>query len=52
VQQDFVPSLPGALLEGSLLAFLRDPDMYDAVLWTMHHEFLGSFVTFFLATIL
>ncbi len=50
--QDFAPSLPAALLEGSLFAFLREPDMYDPVLWTMHHEFLGSFVTFFLATLL
>ena len=48
----FAPSFLGALLEGSLLAFLRDPDMYDPVLWTMHHEFLGSFVTFFLAVVL
>lgn len=48
----FTPSLPGALLEGSLFAFLREPDMYDPVLWTMHHEFIGSFVTFFLAMIL
>jgi peptidoglycan/LPS O-acetylase OafA/YrhL len=39
-------------MEGSLLAFLREPDMYDPVLWTMHHEFLGSFVTFFLAMLL
>lgn len=48
----FTPTLSGALLEGTLLAFLRDPDMYDPVLWTMHHEFLGSFVTFFLALLL
>jgi peptidoglycan/LPS O-acetylase OafA/YrhL len=47
--QSFAPSLLGAVLEGSLFAFLREPDMYDPVLWTMHHEFLGSFVTFFLA---
>ena len=47
--QGFAPSLFGAVLEGSLLAFLREPDMYNPVLWTMHHEFLGSFVTFFLA---
>jgi len=50
--QDFRPSLLGAVLEGSLLAFLRDPDLYDPVLWTMHHEFLGSFVTFFLAMLI
>ena len=48
----FSPSLPGALLEGSLFAFLREPDLYDPVLWTMHHEFLGSFVTFFLAVVI
>jgi peptidoglycan/LPS O-acetylase OafA/YrhL len=51
-QRDFTPSLSGALLEGLLFAFLRDPDLYDPVLWTMHHEFLGSFVTFFLAVVL
>ena len=50
--QEFRPSLTGALLEGSLFAFLREPDMYDPVLWTMHHEFIGSFVTFFLAILL
>ncbi len=50
-QQGFSPSLLGALAEGSLFAFLREPDMYDPVLWTMHHEFLGSFVTFFLAVV-
>jgi peptidoglycan/LPS O-acetylase OafA/YrhL len=51
-QASFTASLPGAMLEGSVLAFLREPDMYDPVLWTMHHEFIGSFVTFFLAMIL
>lgn len=51
-RHEFAPSLLGALLEGSVFAFLREPDMYDPVLWTMHHEFLGSFVTFFLATLL
>ncbi len=51
-EQSFTPSLFGAMLEGSLFAFLREPDMYDPVLWTMHHEFIGSFVTFFLATTL
>ena len=51
-EQSFTPSLFGAMLEGSLFAFLREPDMYDPVLWTMHHEFVGSFVTFFLATTL
>jgi peptidoglycan/LPS O-acetylase OafA/YrhL len=50
--QEFRPSLTEALLDGSLFAFLRDPDKYDPVLWTMHHEFIGSFVTFFLAILL
>jgi peptidoglycan/LPS O-acetylase OafA/YrhL len=50
--QGFTPSLSGALLEGSLFAFLREPDMYNPMLWTMHHEFLGSFVTFFLAILI
>ena len=49
---DFHPSLFGALLNGSLLAFLRDSNQYDPVLWTMHHEFIGSFVTYFLALLL
>ena len=48
----FSASLGGALLEGLLFAFVREPDMYDPVLWTMHHEFVGSFVTFFLALVL
>src|SRR5262249_48609848 len=48
----FTPSLCGALSEGLLFAFVREPDMYDPVLWTMHHEFIGSFVTFFLALML
>jgi peptidoglycan/LPS O-acetylase OafA/YrhL len=48
----FTPSLRDALMEGLLFAFVREPDMYDPVLWTMHHEFIGSFVTFFLAIML
>ena len=48
----FTPSFGGAALEGLLFAFLREPDMYDPVLWTMHHEFIGSFVTFYLAVML
>ena len=51
-QADFSPSLLGALLEGSLFAFLREPATYDPVLWTMRHEFFGSFVSFFLAVML
>ncbi|HEY7578381.1 MAG TPA: acyltransferase [Acetobacteraceae bacterium] len=51
-QPDFAPSLLGAVLEGSLFAFLREPATYDPVLWTMHHEFFGSFVSFFLAVML
>lgn len=50
--QGFTPSLRSAVLEGSLFAFLREPDMYNPMLWTMHHEFLGSFVTFFLAVLI
>src|SRR5262245_45520352 len=50
--RQFTPTLQSALLEGSLFAFLREPAMYDPVLWTMRHEFLGSFVTFFLAMML
>jgi peptidoglycan/LPS O-acetylase OafA/YrhL len=51
-RQAFQPSLLDALSEGSVLAFLREPDAYDPVLWTMHHEFLGSFVSYFLAIVL
>lgn len=48
----FQPSLFDALMDGSLFAFLREPDQFDPVLWTLHHEFIGSFVTFFLAMLL
>lgn len=48
-ESGFVPSLRGAMTEGIFLAFLREPDSYVPMLWTMHHEFIGSFVTFFLA---
>jgi peptidoglycan/LPS O-acetylase OafA/YrhL len=51
-QPDFSPSLLGAVLEGSLFAFLHEPATYDPVLWTMRHEFFGSFVSFFLAVML
>jgi peptidoglycan/LPS O-acetylase OafA/YrhL len=50
--QDFTPSLPDAMLEGLLFAFIREPDQYNPVLWTMHHEFIGSFVSYFLAMLL
>jgi peptidoglycan/LPS O-acetylase OafA/YrhL len=49
---EFKPSLFDALMDGSLFAFLREPDKFDPVLWSMHHEFIGSFVTFFLAMLL
>jgi peptidoglycan/LPS O-acetylase OafA/YrhL len=52
IRPDFSPSLVGALLEGSLFAFLREPATYNPVLWTMRHEFFGSFVSFFLAILL
>jgi peptidoglycan/LPS O-acetylase OafA/YrhL len=48
----FTPSFIDAVLEGSVFAFVREPDMYIPMLWTMHHEFIGSFVTFFLAILL
>lgn len=47
----FRPSFFGALSEGTFLAFLREPDSYVPMLWTMHHEFLGSFLTFCLAVV-
>jgi peptidoglycan/LPS O-acetylase OafA/YrhL len=40
------PSLLGAVLEGSVFAFLRNADRYDPVLWTMRDELFGSFLTF------
>jgi peptidoglycan/LPS O-acetylase OafA/YrhL len=49
---EFNPSLFDALMDGSVFAFLREPDKFDPVLWSMHHEFIGSFVTFFLALLL
>ncbi len=51
-QLDFHPSFFGALWEGTFLAFLREPDSYVPMLWTMHHEFVGSFLTFFLAVVM
>lgn len=45
----FVPSLWDAFLQGTVLTFLRNQSSYDVVLWTMYHEFFGSFLTFGLA---
>ena len=41
-----------ALKEGSLLTFFRGDFHYDSPLWTMHAEFIGSFIAFAFALIL
>jgi peptidoglycan/LPS O-acetylase OafA/YrhL len=43
------PSLSGAVLEGTVFAFLRDKNFYDPVMWTMRDELFGSLMTFALA---
>src|SRR4051794_32942615 len=40
------PSFVGAVLEGSVLSFLKQSNLYDPVLWTMHDELFGSLLTF------
>src|SRR5690349_16664450 len=45
------PSLMGAVLEGSVLSFLKQSNLYDPVLWTMHDELFGSLLTFGLGLI-
>jgi peptidoglycan/LPS O-acetylase OafA/YrhL len=45
----FTPTLFLALAEGALLTFTRNVCHFDVALWTMYHEFLGSFVTLGLA---
>jgi peptidoglycan/LPS O-acetylase OafA/YrhL len=52
VNGDLQPSLPAAALEGGVLAFLRDNNVYDPVLWTMRDELFGSLMTFGLAVLL
>jgi peptidoglycan/LPS O-acetylase OafA/YrhL len=49
---NFHPSFFSALSEGTFLAFLHEPDNYVPMLWTMHHEFIGSFLTLFLAVVM
>jgi peptidoglycan/LPS O-acetylase OafA/YrhL len=42
----FEPTLVGALLQGSLLTFLRGDSSYDSSLWTMGYEFYGSLLVY------
>jgi peptidoglycan/LPS O-acetylase OafA/YrhL len=48
----FQPSLVGAVLEGSVLTFLRGDSTYDSSLWTMAFEFYGSLMVYALAFLL
>ena len=49
VPPDFAPRLPDALAQGLFWTFLRGDASYNSSLWTMHYEFLGSFIAFALA---
>ncbi|MDE1173683.1 MAG: acyltransferase [Parvibaculaceae bacterium] len=53
--QPFRPDLPGAIWQALYEVFFRakvtSPN-YDSSLWTMHYEFLGSFLAFGLAALL
>ncbi len=40
------PSLAGAVLEGSVFAFVDKTDAYNPVFWTMRDEMFGSLLTF------
>ncbi len=48
----FQPSLVGAVLQGSVLTFLRGDSTYDSSLWTMAFEFYGSLMVYALAFLL
>lgn len=41
-----------ALRQGAFLTFFRGDFYYDSVIWTMHPEFIGSFIAFGFAPIL
>jgi peptidoglycan/LPS O-acetylase OafA/YrhL len=45
----FVPTFLSALDQGTIGTFLDNRCNYDVVLWTMYHEFFGSFVSIALA---
>jgi peptidoglycan/LPS O-acetylase OafA/YrhL len=49
---DFVPSVTGAVRQGSALTFFTGDNYYDPVLWTMQFEMAGSVVSLLLAPIL
>lgn len=46
------PSLAGAVLEGTVFAFVRSADAYNPVFWTMRDELFGSVMVFGLALLL
>lgn len=46
------PSLPGAVLEGAVFAFISPTDAYNPVFWTMRDELFGSLMVFGLAVVL
>ena len=48
----FEPSLPGAVLQGAVLTFVRGDSTYDSSLWTMSYEFYGSLMVYALAFLL
>ena len=47
VQWDFIPNLFEAVKQGVWSIFATGEDSYNRVLWTMHYEFFGSFLVFF-----
>lgn len=46
------PNIADAIKEGALLTFVTGSNAYNAVLWTMWYEFLGSFIVFSLVAFL
>lgn len=47
VQWDFISSFFEAIKQGVWSIFATGEDSYNRVLWTMHYEFLGSLLVFF-----
>lgn len=43
---NFVPSFLEAMKQGTTSIFLQSGGSYNAVLWTMYYEFIGSFIVF------
>jgi peptidoglycan/LPS O-acetylase OafA/YrhL len=48
----FEPSFWDALTQGVYFTFFRGDAYYDSSLWTMHYEFVGSFIAFGLVLLL